>query len=162
MCALWQPESFWFAEFEDWEDWATEDPNLIDAITRGVFVPVNIGADGAYQIDVRWTEDASLTGRERNCLVVSSEPYLLISQGWFALGGLEDVGDAEATAASRMPLPAGRYDVTVHLIDWKLEPDSVGPDGRPSASALSDFVVLVAPAGDGPHRTELLSFDPPE
>jgi hypothetical protein len=41
-------------------------------------------------------------------------------------------------------------------------PGVLGADGRPTASALSDFVVQIAPElGDEKYRTKELTFDAP-
>lgn len=159
MCALWQPESFNFEEFEDWEDWATENWNIAGSIASGLVVPVNVGGDGVFQVAVRWDDSAGLTEAEQRCLLVSSDPYLLISVGWFVLGGLEDVGDAEFASANRAPLAEGRYSVTVHLIDWKVDPTSVDAFGNPAENALPDFVVVIGAAAVGPFRTKVQTFD---
>ena len=160
MCALWQPEAFDFVQFEDWENWATEDRNIVESISSGLIVPINVGGDGVFQISVRWGRGAGLTAPERLCLLGSSEPYLLVSDGWFALGGLEDVGDAEFASANKNALAVGRYSVTVHLIDWEMDPASVDSSGRPTENALPDFVVVIGTAIDGAFRTRVRTFAP--
>jgi len=91
-------------------DWATEDERIEASIRSGLFVPVNVGGDGVFQVVVWWGAGTGLTAEERRFLVVSSEPYRLVSTGDFVLGGLEDVGDTEFAAieqvALRGPLPA--------------------------------------------------------
>jgi hypothetical protein len=159
ICALWRPESFDFEEFEDWEDWATEDRNLIASAASGLFVPINVGGDGVFQIVVRWGRDAGLTALEQRCLLVVSEPYLVVSQGRLVLGGLEDVGDAEFASSNSIEIAAGRYAVSVNLIDWKADPASVDASGKPTENALPDFVVVVESASGGPYRTAVKTFD---
>jgi hypothetical protein len=159
MCAVWQPEAFEFDEFEDWEDWATVDQNLVDSAVDGLFVPVNVSGDGVFQVAVRWGKDASLTESEQRCLLASSDPYLFLSKGWFVFGGLEDVGDREFTSAKKISLAAGRYAAAVHLIDWKMDPASVDATGRPTESALPDFVVIIGSASDGPFRVKTRTFE---
>jgi hypothetical protein len=161
MCAIWQPETFEFAEFEDWEDWATENEEIVNSIRAGSFVPINVGGDGVFQVIVRWNNGAQLTEAERRCLVASSAPYLFISKGSFALGGLEDVGDAEFASTNQVMVDVGRYTVRIHLIDWKLDPESVAPSGKPTPTALPDFVVLLSEDEGGPYRTEIQSFERP-
>ena len=159
MCALWQPESFEFEEFEDWEDWATDDQNLVVSTVSGLFIPVNVGGGGVFQIAVHWGEGAGLTASEQQHLLVSSEPYMLISRGWFVLGGLEDVGDADFTSGNQVPLVPGRYAVTIHLIDWKADPASVDEVGKPTESALPDFVITLGIDSGGPYRTKVQTFE---
>lgn len=159
MCVIWQPESFSFPEFEDWEDWATEDENVAESVGAGTVVPINVGGDGVFQIVVRWGEGGDLTDRERAFVLVSSEPYLLVSEGSFALGGLEDVGDAEPKAENFVSLAKGRYAVQVHLVDWKADPGSVDSNGKPGPDALPDFVVLIGDEVAGPYRTSVQTFN---
>lgn len=159
MCALWQPESFEFDEFEDWEDWATENQNLTASATSGLFVPINVGGDGVFQIAVRWDRDAGLIESEQRCLLAVSDPYLVVSQGRLVLGGLEDVGDAEFASSNAIPIAAGRYAVTINLIDWKADLPSVDSSGKPTENALPDFVIVIEPAIDGPYRTEVQTFE---
>jgi len=48
------------------------------------------------------------------------------------------------------------------MIAWDDEPGAKGPDGKPSASAMSDFVVLVHPASaDQKFATDLEAFERP-
>jgi hypothetical protein len=160
MCGLWQPESFEFDDFEDWEDWATEDENIAASVVSGHFVPINVGGDGVFQIVVRWGPDTGLGSTEQQYLLVASDPYLLVSEGRFALGGLEDVGDAELVSSNSAPLAAGRYSVTVNLIDWKADPASVDSSGKPTKNALPDFVVVIGPASNVSFRTKVQTFEP--
>ncbi|MBC6451699.1 DUF6386 family protein [Actinokineospora xionganensis] len=157
LCAVWQPEAFaHVVDLDTWEDHVAEDEALIRQIAAGAFVPINIGGDGAFQVVIRQTP---LTERERRYLLVSSEPYLLISKGSVNLGGLENVGEYVGDG-EELELPAGRYSVYVHLIDWKLEPGSFA-DGEPTASALPDFVVEVAPETDADqvYRGQVRTFN---
>ncbi|MEV4640470.1 hypothetical protein AB0J80_24315 [Actinoplanes sp. NPDC049548] len=156
MCALWQPEHFTaVTDLDSWENEVAEDDRLVAHMRDGAFVPLNVGGDGSWQVVVR---RGGLTARESRYRLVSSEPYLLVSRGAVALGGLEDVGDDPPTM---LPLEAGRYAVTVHLIEWDAEPGALGPEGNPTERALSDFVVEVGAAGDGPYRTRVETFDRP-
>ncbi|MEV0897243.1 hypothetical protein [Actinoplanes sp. NPDC049802] len=160
LCAMWQPESFDFAEFEDWEDWVTDHSNVADAIRNGLLVPLNVGGDGVWQILVRWGENPRLAESEQRVLLVSSEPYLVVSKGRLELGGLEDVGET-SPKDNVIPVGEGRFQVEAHLIDWKADPGSVDPSGKPAAAALPDFVVLIRPDAGGPYRTEISSFGRP-
>ncbi|MGH3391451.1 MAG: hypothetical protein ACRDOO_21490, partial [Actinomadura sp.] len=57
---------------------------------------------------------------------------------------------------------AGRYDVTVHLIEWDREPGAYDEDGEPRDSALPDLLILIGPAapGQATYRTEVTTFEP--
>jgi hypothetical protein len=158
MCGIWRPESFDFDDFEDWEDWATEDRNIAASVASGLFVPINVGGDGVFQIAVRWGQDTGLTASERQCLLAASDPYLLVSDGRLVLGGLEDVGDVQLAESNGILVDPGRYAVTVNLIDWKADPPSVDASGKPTENALPDFVVIIESASDGPYRTAVKTF----
>lgn len=158
MFGIWQPESFEaVTSLEDWHETVSEDAAITAHIQSGVFVPINIGADGAFQFIARGLEGpgTSLSEREVRYLAVSSEPYRLISRGSVALGPLEAVGAYMGLEAVRLPAGAGQYLVVVHLIDWSAEPGSSTPDGEPSLNALPDFVIEIYPdlGGVVPRRT---------
>ena len=165
LCALWQTGYFTGAgDVDDWDDWVSDDELLVQAVSAGALVPVGVGADGVFEVLIRWNfSGAGLTERERRCLLISSEPYLLISSGVVYIGGLEEAGGLPGRDANRIDLPEGRHAAVVHLIDWKAELESVGKDGRPIADALPDFVVEIRPEGQlGKfYRTKSATFDRP-
>jgi hypothetical protein len=113
---------------------------------------VNIRSDGAFQVVARVGEAAHLTERERQYLVVSSDPYLLVTTGGAVISGLEYVG-AEADEGLRVPLPPGRWSVTVFMLDGEAEPDRTDP--------LPDFAILINPEEepDREYRTDVQTFD---
>lgn len=161
MFGLWQPERFeGVRSLDAWEDEVSDDSALSLHIEAGAFVPINVGGDGTFQISVR---NAPRNTREERYTLVSSEPYLLVSKGSLALGGLENVG-SYIGGATIFSVPEGRYAMTVHLIDWKAEPRSVGTDGNPSDSALPDFIVVLEPetAPGAAYRSILETFVRPE
>lgn len=166
MFAVWVPEGF--AEVDDYDSWEEElleDEDIQRHIQAGAFVPVNIGSDGAFSFTLRiGTGDvvARLTEREERHLLVSSDPYLLVSQGRVAMTAIEDV-DRKPKKKARVDLDRGEYAVVVHLVDWQAEPGATRPDGEPSESALSDFVVLVNKASSsGQYRTAVETFEAPD
>jgi hypothetical protein len=76
-------------------------------ISVGAFVSINIGGNGAFQVAMRGVEaPGNLSERERPYLVVSSEPYLLVSEGVLGLGGLEAVGSYAGAEKVEIPLMA--------------------------------------------------------
>ncbi|MEV8254242.1 hypothetical protein AB0O95_09785 [Rhodoglobus sp. NPDC076762] len=126
-------------------------------ITEGAFVPLNIGGDGAFQVEVR-TE--SLTARERNVLAATSQPYQLTTQGRMQLGGLEEIGSCVG-GATEFALDAGIYSVIVHLIGWEADVASIDANGKVTAGALPDFIVTIAPASSENgvvYRTDVRTF----
>jgi hypothetical protein len=160
MFGVWQPEHFMgVTSLDEWEDLVSEDAALLRHIEAGVFVPINIGGDGAFQFTVR---SGGLNDRELPYRLVSSKPYLLIAKGQTALGGLEAVGRYTGIEPVALPTDAGRYSVTIHLIDWKAEPGAADPNGKPMANALSDFIVEIEPeSGSEEYRLALATFDRP-
>jgi hypothetical protein len=161
MLSVWCPRPFAAVNgYDAWEQYVND--RLQDAIANGELVPVNIGSDGAWGVRVAIAPDG-LTERERAYAVVTSEPYLLVVSGGEAcLSGIEVVGDP-AFAALRIPLADGRYAVRSTIVAWNEEPGALAADGRPTPSALSDFVVQIAPElGDEKYRTKEATFDAPQ
>jgi hypothetical protein len=166
MFGVWQPESFEaVTSLDGWHEAVSEDAAIVTHIQNGAFVPINIGADGAFQFTVRVLEGAgtSLNEREGRYVAVSSDPYLLISQGSVLLGPLEAVGSFAGIETLRVPVASGRHLVVVHLIDWNAEPGSMTPDGEPGPNALPDFIVELRPDdGRSAPRVKIETFDDPE
>lgn len=162
---IWRASAFdHVSELGQWEDEVAEDSALERQISVGAFVPINIGGNGAFQVAMRGVEaPGNLSERERSYLLVSSEPYLLVSDGVLQLGGLEAVGSYAGAEKVDIPLDDGRYAVVVHLVDWQAEPGSRGADGSPSADALPDFIVEIFTDvyGGLKYRTKVDTFDRP-
>jgi hypothetical protein len=76
-----------------------------------------------------------------------------------ACGGFERVGDPGSGDGFTIEVPAGRWTATVHLLNWRDEPGSVGEDGRSTADALPDFVIVLVPDRGGPYRSERETFE---
>ena len=160
LAGLWQPEGFAdVLGLDDWEDRVSDNVALEQRIAGGLFVPLNVGGDGSWQVMVR---SGGLSDREAQYLLVASDPYLLESLGVVELGGLENVG-GYVGGGIRVPLAAGRYRVQVNLVDWDAEPGSRTSDGSPAADALADFVVLVTPEAHPSqgYRTSVETFERP-
>ncbi|WP_328876325.1 hypothetical protein OHT76_43280 [Streptomyces sp. NBC_00287] len=145
MFALWRLSRFASVrDIDSWEDEVADNESLVEAVREGALVPIDFGGDGAYQFAVRGVSLLGrLTEREARYCLVSSRPYLLVSDGIVGLGGLEAVGEYTGADRLEIPLEAGRYAVQVHLIDWKAEPGSLGADGKPTDGALGDFIIEV-------------------
>ncbi|WP_328446218.1 MULTISPECIES: hypothetical protein [unclassified Amycolatopsis] len=160
---LWSPASFaGVVDYPTWEAALLDDDDLKRHIVAGAFVPVNIGDDGAFQVLARAGSEsaaAGLTQRERRYLLAASKPYLFRTTGDAKISGIEHVG-AAVDAGLRVPLPAGRWSVTIALIEWDAEPGQKDTAGRPAPTALPDFVLLLNPdRGAGRYRTEIRTFD---
>lgn len=163
MHGLWRPSAFAAVhDYDSWERELFEDEDIARHIAAGALVPINIGSDGVFEIEVRFgtaAAPAQLSEREAAYLTFSSDPYRFVSDGEMCVSGVEYVTFVPDAYVGRLPLPAGEYSVVVHLIAWDQEPGMVGADGSPSADALPDYVVLIgAPDGDSRYRTDLRTF----
>jgi hypothetical protein len=165
LCGLWQPQRFLdVTELETFEDEVADNAALERHIRAGAFVPINVGGDGAFQVELRGVEGPGrLSSRERTYRLVSSEPYLLISEGSVELGGLEAVGGYSGADKTEASLDPGRYAVVVHLIEWEAEPGSRDEHGEPTASALPDFIVEIFEErpGELTYRSKVRTFERP-
>lgn len=164
MFGLWSPASFGdIVDYDTWESALLEDEDIARHIVAGAFVPVNIGGDGAFQVVARVGSTlvpASLTERERRYVLVSSEPYLFVTTGDAMISGIEHVG-AAADEGVHVPLPAGRWSMTICLIEWDAEPGQKDHAGQPAPSALPDFTLLInpEPVPNDKYRTKIQTFD---
>lgn len=168
MHALWSPELFpGINDYNSWEAELLEDEDIERHIRAGALVPINIGSDGAFAFTVRIgaaAKPAELTDREARYRVVSSQAYRLQCRDRACLSGIEHIEAAPSEGRTHaLALTVGQYDVTVHLLDWKAEPDAKTTDGAPVDGALPDFVVLINPPTQDQitYRTSVWTFDRP-
>jgi hypothetical protein len=150
MQVLWHREPFrHVVDYDSWEEELLDDAGIVRHIEAGSMVPLSTGMDGAWEFIVRWGEEAALTAAERQHVIVRSEPYLLVTQTDVRVGGIEHItGNPSEDEGFAVPLPPGRWSVTVHLIDA----DALGEP--------LDFVVLIKPGDStGSYRTEVNPFD---
>jgi len=159
LLALWRSSAF--NDVDGYPAWERRvEDRLAEAVRDGELVPIGIGGDGAFAVRVAIAPEG-LSEREARYTVTTSQPYLLVSDGAeLALSGIEGVGDL-----SRSPLvvsvPEGRYAARIVLVAWDEEPGGRGDDGRPSSTALPDFVVMIE-LSDGTETFRLAeeTFDP--
>lgn len=148
MHCVWEPSAF--DSVVDYDSWASElldDQSIERHIAAGHLVPLNIGDDGAMEVEVRYgtsAHPAELTDRETKYLIVRSKPYLFRSNGQACVSGIEHVAVPPTMSVGCMELPAGVYATTVHLIAWDEEPGMQTDDG-PAEGALPDYIVLINP-----------------
>jgi len=168
MFALWSPEPFaGIHDYDTWEDELLEDDDIERHIRAAALVPINIRSDGAFGFVLRAgiiAQPATLTDREARYLTVSSQPYRLQCQDRACISGIEHIEAQPSEGwAHAIALAAGQYDVTIHLLDWKAEPDTETADGTPIDGALPDFVVLINPSTEdqSAYRTNVQTFDQP-
>lgn len=163
MHCLWDQAAFAaVTDYDSWERELLNDSDIIRHITAGHLVPLNIGSDGAMEVEVRLgspAAPAALNDRETKYLIVGSQPYKLTSTSQVAVSGIEYVAAPPESDVGTFSLPAGDYAVTVHLIAWDEEPGMQTDDG-PAEGALPDYVVLINPATTkSGFRTEVSTFD---
>lgn len=83
MVGMWSRAAFMdVVDYDTWEMALLDDEDIAGHIAAGAFVPVNIGADGAFQVAARVGSTSAPVGptdRERRYLVASSDPYVFIS-----------------------------------------------------------------------------------
>lgn len=168
MLALWDAQHFsGVVDYDTWEPELFEDEDVARHVQAGALVPINLRSDGAWQVVVRIgtaVQRAELTARELPYQLVASLPYLYVSTGSVRLSGIEAIEAELQRGVVELPLSAGRYTVTVNLVDWGKEPGSQDASGEPTPTALPDFVVLINP-DDGEHpdyRLHVETFDRPE
>jgi hypothetical protein len=167
MHALWNPARFTsITDYATWENALLEDDDITQRVQAGELVPINIGSGGAFQFLVRVGtagQSPALTSRERQYLMVSSQPYLYLSDGTACLSGIEHIGADLGPPVTTLAVPAGPCAVTIHLIEieWDAEPGAKDAEGDPAPGALPDFVVLISPGGTtaNPYRIQLQTFD---
>jgi len=161
MLALWRVSAF--TDVDGYDAWETRvNDRLPEVVAAGDLVPVGIQSDGAFGVRVLVAPE-NPTDRENTYTIVTSDPYLLVSDGGsVALSGVEDVGVQDASALT-LTLPEGRYAVRASIVAWDEEPGAREPDGSPTASALPDFLIAIDTAGGTESfRTNEVTFDPPE
>jgi hypothetical protein len=162
MHCLWNQAAFAAVkDYDSWERELLEDADIERHIRAGNFVPLNIGSDGAMEIEIRIgtaESPAQLNARDTKYLIVASEPYYLRSTGMIGVCGIESVAVPPGADVGSMKLPAGDYAVTVHLIAWDEEPGMQTDEG-PAPGALPDYLVLINPAGTANQfRTSVQTF----
>lgn len=145
MLCLWDYHSFaMIKDYDSWEKELCEDADIRRHISAGHFVPLNLLSDGAFSVALRKGSPDTMSKREKEYLLVPSQPYFLKTSGRVLASGLEQV-NSDPDEFLEILLDAGDYVVRPQLIDWAAEPGSKDSQGRPSPSALPDFLVFIEP-----------------
>ena len=113
MHAVWDRGHFnGVVDYDTWEAELLHDADIERHIADGHFVPINIHADDAYAIAVRFDSVTlpALSGDEIRRVVVASEPYVFNSKGRIDVSGIEYVAEVpDQTRTLSAVVPAGRY-----------------------------------------------------
>jgi len=159
MLCVWDAQSFaGISDYASWEKELCEDADILRHLQAGHLVPLNLG-DGAFAVELRQGSPDSMSAREREYLLVPSQPYLLNSTGRILISGIEQVG-SDPRRFLDLELAPGQYTVHIQLIDWIEEPGSKDANGNPTPNALPDLIVFIQPLGrDVPaYRKDLETF----
>ena len=153
MLGLWDYSTYQHIDdYEIWEPEFVEDVDIIRNIKNATYVPININSDGAYSVEIKFNELCALSERENRYLIVTSQPYLLKTNGKIALSGMETVGREPVNNIKIFDVEPGEYIVRIHLIAWDEEPGSKDADGKPTENALPDFTVFIS-SHDGTNQS---------
>jgi hypothetical protein len=164
MLCLWRPAAFAsVVDYDSWDRELCEDADILRHIAAGNLVPVNIGADGVFEVEVRVgtaESRAALGDREQAYLEVSSQPYRFTSDGELRLSGVEHVHSVPDANVASLGLGPGEHAVVVHLVGWDREPGMLSAASKPPPEALPDFVVTVnPPMQPTAYRAQLETYD---
>ncbi|NBR28966.1 MAG: hypothetical protein EBT83_11245 [Betaproteobacteria bacterium] len=142
MHGLWDPKAFAeLCDFSAWEKIFVRNETIEEYVRRGSFVPLYIHSDGAPLFEVRVGETgfpAAPTAEEQRWATKVSAPYLFQSNGALALSGIEYINGSAAPDARTIALPAGRWTITVLLLEPPRDP--AGLHDR-----VPNFLVLANP-----------------
>ncbi len=146
--------------YDEWEPLFCEDETILSQIAKEKFVPIYIHSDGCLQFQVQI--DLPLNDREKKCLIAQSQPYLFSSSGKAVLSGIEAIGkNVSPQRGLLFDLPAGKYAVTVSMLNWHKETGTVQEDGKPAPNTLPDFIVSISSDAkeDMRYRQDVETFD---
>jgi len=159
MLCMWDYDSFkHIHDYDSWDEELCEDEDISRNIQKSSFVPLNLG-DGVFEVDVR-IGAGNLSEREKEYLLVPSQPYLLTTSGKVCISGLEHVSRDLDDGISVIELSPGQFVVQIYLIDWNQEPGAVDVDGNPTDIALPDMIVYISDtiSPNMAFRTEIETF----
>jgi hypothetical protein len=147
MFAIWDADSFeTIIDYDSWAEKLENDREILEHIDLGVFVPINIQSDGAFQFVVRLgdaDEKEQLSSREQKYVVVASEPYLLDVKSEIYISGIESIGNPKPPENLKIPAQENRHSVVIYMLDWEKDKADSNPQDVESFELLPDFVVLI-------------------
>lgn len=143
MWALWDYLTYnYINDYGDWAEAFEEEEDLVRAIEKKSFVPININSDGAFDFVVKVNEN--LNDREKKYLLVTSKNYVIDSSGKLILSGIEFInGEIKEKNYISIETPKGFHNVRINLIDWKKEPHSLDENNMPTKDSLPDFIIEI-------------------
>ena len=143
MLCIWDYDSFkHIHDYNSWEEELCEEKDLENKVRLANFVPLNLLADGAFQVEVR-LDKPNFSSREQEYLLVPAQPYRIVTNGVLYVSGLEHVEGDPCLSAGKIETAPGEYVVQVNMIDWAQEPGAKDDKGNPSKEALPDLIVFV-------------------
>lgn len=159
MLCIWDYDRFkHIHDYDSWDEELCEDEDILRNIENHSFVPLNLG-DGVFEVEVR-IGDNNLSEREKEYLLVPSQPYLLKTSGRVCISGLEHVSGEIDDNISNLDISMGQYIVQINLIDWNQESGAVDENGNPTEIALPDMIVFISEKNNSAmeFRTEIETF----
>ena len=153
---LWDQDSF--SHVTDYLTWSKEledEPNIRMHIEAGRIVPVSWGADQASEVVARLGAPSRMSAREKEYLLVPSQPYRFQTSGKVCISGIEMISGAPGDDVMSFEVESGAFAVYVNMIAWMDEPGAENADGSPAPTALPDFIVyLDSPDAELKYRIE--------
>jgi hypothetical protein len=75
MLCVWNPTAFTLiVDYDTWEAQLFEDDDIAGHISSGVFVPINIGSDGAFDFEMRVGDLMDLSSSQQESGSISAFP----------------------------------------------------------------------------------------
>ncbi|MEM7315995.1 MAG: hypothetical protein AAF497_22900 [Planctomycetota bacterium] len=157
---LWDVESFRnVSDYDSWSKELEDEKDIQRHIEAGRIVPISWGGDSVAEVVARLGTPSSMSDREKEYVLVASQPYRFETSGSACISGIEMISGSPTDDILAFELQPHSYTVWLHMIAWMDEPGAENPDGSPSASALPDFIVCIeAPQPDLTYRTELQPY----
>ena len=157
---LWDQDSFSnVADYLTWSKELEDETNIRRHIEAGRIVPVSWGADQASEVVARLGAPSRMSDREKEYLLVPSQPYRFQTSGKVCISGIEMISGVPGDDVMSFEVDPGAFAVYVNMIAWMDEPGAENADGSPAPTALPDFIVyLDAPNAELKYRIEPQPF----
>ena len=141
---LWDQNSFGsITDYGSWAEQLEDEPDIRAHIEAGRIVPVSWGGDSASEVVARLGAPSRMSDREKQYLLVPSQPYRFKTTGKVCISGIEMISGKPDDHVLTFEIPPGTYAVYLNMIAWMDEPGAENADGSPAANALPDFIVCL-------------------